>query len=91
MTEMKPAVRAELLPHGGVPTIHVNGVPDPGIAYMTYWPKSGPLREFNQAGVHLYSVPSTCCQHLVEAMVPVCWLGGAFTNIAIWIVRSSRS
>jgi len=61
--------------HGGVPTIHFDGQPDPGLAFMTYWPRSQQMREFAEAGVHLYSAPSTSCQHLWEPMAPQVWLG----------------
>ncbi len=74
MSTSGPAVIGKLKRHGGVPTILINGAPNSGVAYMTYWPKSGPLREFGEAGVHLYSFPSTCCHHLWEHMVPSCWL-----------------
>ncbi|MHB1355606.1 MAG: hypothetical protein ACYCZF_06485 [Anaerolineae bacterium] len=74
MPEHKQSVHAELKSYHGVPTIHMDGVPDPGLAYMTYWPKSQQLREFGEAGVHLYSVPSTCCQHLWEPMAPQVWI-----------------
>ncbi|MHB9032412.1 MAG: hypothetical protein ACYC6L_05135, partial [Anaerolineae bacterium] len=74
MPEHKQKIHAELKPYHGVPTIHLDGVPDPGLAYMTYWPKSQQLREFAEAGVHLYSAPSTSCQHLWGAMVPPVWV-----------------
>ncbi len=75
MSSYKQIVHAELRPYNGVPTIFLDGVPDPGLAYMTYWPKSQQLREFGEAGVHLYSAPSTCCQHLWGSMVPPVWVG----------------
>ena len=41
--QFKPSVIAELKPYNGVTTIFVNGMPQSGLVYMTYWPKAQTL------------------------------------------------
>ena len=50
---------AEVRPHRGAPTLFVNGAPVPSMAYMTYALDRRFLRQFAEAGVHLYSFSAT--------------------------------
>ncbi len=41
--------------HGGVPTLFINGIPVPGVAYMTYLPERACYGDFAAAGYRLFS------------------------------------
>ncbi len=49
-------ITSAILPHGGVPTLFVNGEPQPGLAYMTYLPERADYANMAAMGCRLYSV-----------------------------------
>ncbi len=50
------ATTSAIRPHGGVPTLFVNGQPQPGLAYMTYLPERADYVNMAAMGCRLYSV-----------------------------------
>lgn len=64
---------AEVKPHGGVPTLFINGQAHSGMSYMSYRPGSKYFGQFGRLGVHLYSfsaTPSEAAYHLAKT----CWV-----------------
>jgi len=68
-----PLPRSEVRPHGGVPTLFVDGKPLTGLSYMTYRPDGKYFREFGEAGVHLYSFSSTPSES-GYGLAPTAWV-----------------
>ncbi|MBI3831282.1 MAG: hypothetical protein HY291_17320 [Planctomycetes bacterium] len=56
-------MRAEIKPHNGTPTLHLNGAPHPCTLYMTWFPKPEYLRDFAAAGFKLFAFDTTCGCH----------------------------
>ncbi len=54
-----PKSIAEVKPYHGVPTLFIDGKPNPAISYMSYNPQTRYFTQFGQAGVHLYTFSST--------------------------------
>ena len=50
-------VVSEVRPHGGVPTLFINGEPYPSAAYMTYLEPYNRYADFAQAGYSFFSFP----------------------------------
>lgn len=50
-------VTSKIAPYNGVPTLFVNGVPLPGMAYITYFTEKNRYDDFAAAGVKLFSLP----------------------------------
>ncbi len=50
---------AQVQPHGGVPTLFLNGQPNACMAYMTYRPNPRYFGQFGRAGVRVFSFSST--------------------------------
>jgi len=66
--------RAEVKPHNGVPTLFINGQANSAMSYMTYHPTSKYFGQFGEAGVHVYSFPSTCTRHTWQSFARQAWL-----------------
>ena len=45
--------------YNGAPTLHINGQPRSGMAYMAYRPSANVFTDFAQAGVKLFSISAT--------------------------------
>jgi len=63
---------AEVKPHGGVPTLFINGHPHSGMSYMTYHPDGKNFGEFGRHGVHLYSFSATPTE-AAYGLAKTCW------------------
>ncbi len=50
-------VTSRIAPYGGVPTLFINDIPNPGMAYITYITDNNRYADFAAAGVKLFSVP----------------------------------
>lgn len=66
------ATVAEVKPHGGVPTLFINGQPHSGMSYMSYHPASKFFGQFAQVGVHLYSFSATPTE-AAYTLSKTCW------------------
>ena len=44
-------------PLGGVPTLFIDGKPEPGVAYITYFRERADYEAFGRAGYRLFSIP----------------------------------
>lgn len=44
-------------PLGGVPTLFIDGEPEPGVAYITYFRERADYEAFGRAGYRLFSIP----------------------------------
>jgi hypothetical protein len=64
---------AEIKPHGGVPTLFINGRPHSGMSYMSYRPKGEYFGQFGQIGVHLYSFSATPTEAAYN-LTKTCWV-----------------
>jgi hypothetical protein len=64
---------AEVKPHGGVPTLFINGQPHSGMSYMSYRPKGEYFGQFGQLGVHLYSFSATPTEAAYN-LTKTCWV-----------------
>jgi hypothetical protein len=64
---------AEVKPHGGVPTLFINGRPHSGMSYMSYRPKGEYFGQFGQIGVHLYSFSATPSEAAYN-LTKTCWV-----------------
>jgi len=69
----RPVV-AEVRTHTGAPTLFIDGKPNSAMVYMTYNPTLKYFREFGEAGVHIYSFPSTCSRHTWPGFARQAWL-----------------
>ena len=67
------ATTAEVKPHGGAPTLLINGRPHSGMSYMSYHPASKYFGQFNQLGVHLYSFSATPTEAAYN-LARTCWV-----------------
>jgi hypothetical protein len=63
---------AEIKPHGGVPTLFVNGRAQSGMSYMTYRPDGKYFGQFRRIGVHLYSFSATPTE-AAYGLAKTCW------------------
>ncbi len=64
---------AEVKPHGGVPTLFINGQAHSGMSYMTYRPGGKHFGQFAKAGVHLYSFSATPTE-AAYGLAKTCWV-----------------
>lgn len=64
---------AEVKPHGGVPTLFINGQAHSGMSYMTYRPSSKYFEQFGRLGVHLYSFSATPSE-AAYGLAKTCWV-----------------
>lgn len=64
---------AEIKPHGGVPTLFINGQAHSGMSYMSYRPQGKYFGQFNQIGVHLYSFSATPTE-AAYGLTKTCWV-----------------
>ncbi len=65
-------VRAEISPCSGVPTLHLDGRPHPGIGYLTFHPEArGRYVDFARAGVRLVAFNTTANYHTYGTARPV--------------------
>ena len=49
--------RSSIENYGGVPTLFINGEPQPALAYMTYFQENNEYESFTLAGYELFSLP----------------------------------
>ncbi len=52
-----PVTRSSIENYGGVPTLFINGEPQPALAYMTYFQENNEYESFTLAGYELFSLP----------------------------------
>lgn len=52
-----PVMRSSIENYGGVPTLFINGEPQPALAYMTYFQENNEYESFTSAGYELFSLP----------------------------------
>lgn len=64
---------AEVRPHGGTPTLFINGKPHSGMSYMTYRPDGKYFEQFGKIGVHLYSFSATPTE-AAYGLAKTCWV-----------------
>lgn len=65
-------VRGQISPCSGVPTLHLDGRPHPGIGYLTFHPEArGRYADFARAGIRLVAFNSTCNFHTYGTARPV--------------------
>jgi len=64
-------LHADIRPIGGVPTIHVNGVPIAEMAYITYRTDHNRYADFAAAGVRLFSVNLNFSEMPINESAPV--------------------
>ena len=50
-------ITSKIAPYNGVPTLFVDGIPQPGMAYITYYTHNNRYADFHAAGVKLFSIP----------------------------------
>ncbi len=55
---------------GGVPTLHIDGVPVPGAAYLTYFPRRNRYGDFAAAGYRLFSLPLYFAEDTINQQSP---------------------
>jgi len=78
MSDRRP-VRPEIRPHRGLPTLHVDGSPDPAIGYLTFHPETrGRFADFAAAGIRLFAFNTTCNHHTYGTARPVAVAPGRF-------------
>lgn len=71
--------RAEIRPHQGVPTLHIDGQPDPAVGYLTFHPEArGRFGDFADAGIRLVALNTTCNFHTYGTARPVAVGPGRF-------------
>ena len=70
------AITSEIKQHGGVPTLFVNGLPHPGLAYVTYLPERADYDNMARLGCNLYSV----CLYFASRPVNAAELCGPFAK-----------
>jgi len=63
---------AEVKPHGGVPTLFINGHAHSGMSYMSYRPSGKYFGQFGRLGVHLYSFSATPSE-AAYGLAKTCW------------------
>jgi hypothetical protein len=66
--------RAELRPHGGVPTVFMNGKPFPWSGYASYEFQPGNVAEFGASGANVFVIPVAAGNH-VHTIVDPTWTG----------------
>lgn len=57
LDEALPVTRSSIENYGGVPTLFINGEPQPALAYMTYFQENNEYESFTLAGYELFSLP----------------------------------
>lgn len=55
--ETLPITQSSIENYGGVPTLFINGEPQPALAYMTYFQENNEYESFTSAGYELFSLP----------------------------------
>ena len=57
LDEALPVTRSSIENYGSVPTLFINGEPQPALAYMTYFQENNEYESFTLAGYELFSLP----------------------------------
>jgi len=68
------SVTSKIQSYGGVPTLFVNGVPQPGLAYMTYLTERADYQNMANLGCRLFSV----CTYFAARPVNAAQMCGPF-------------